>query len=272
MLRAVVLAGVLVGAGGCRAADPDPVILALGDQQVRRSELDRYVAALEVRGGGALSPEVRRQVRQAFLEERVLVLEARARGLVQPGARPEEERRAVLSLVAERARSAGAVDEAAVERYYQEHAAEFEEPERLAVRQVLVATENEAREVKRQVEKDAKQFDLLARTRSRSPEAAQGGFMGRFARGELPTELEAAVFSLPVGQVSDVVQSSHGYHVLRVDERRAAQKRPLEECRDEIRARLRSARQDEATRDFVRELLARAKVEDEAADDGRSRP
>jgi peptidyl-prolyl cis-trans isomerase C len=264
-----VAAGLLLA--GCRRPDPDPVILALGDHAVRRGELERYVAALEARGGGSLQPEVRRQVRQAFLEDRVLVLEARSRGLVREGASPEEERRAVSALVAQRMSQSAPVADAEVERYYAEHAAEFEVPERLVVRQVLVETEAQAREVRRQVEKDAKQFDLLARTRSQSPEAAQGGLMGSFARGELPTELEQAVFGLPVGQVSEVVKSPLGYHVLRVEETEPARRRPLAECGNEIRERLQAARQDDVKRDYVRELMARAKVEDEAME-GRTRP
>jgi parvulin-like peptidyl-prolyl isomerase len=68
-----------------------------------------------------------------------------------------------------------------------------------------------------------------------------------------------------------VVKSPLGYHVLRVEESQPARRRPLEECRDEIRERLQAARQDGVKKDFVRELMARAKVEDEVME-GRSRP
>ena len=93
--------------------------------------------------------------------------------------------------------------------------------------------------------------------------------MGTFTRGELPSELEAVAVALQVSDVSSVVPSPLGFHVLRVDARQAARERTLEECRDEIRALLTRRKSDEATRKFVRGLLARAKVNHEAAQPNR---
>jgi parvulin-like peptidyl-prolyl isomerase len=95
--------------------------------------------------------------------------------------------------------------------------------------------------------------------------------MGTFARGELPGELERAVFGLEVGRVSDPVRSPWGWHVLRVETREAARQRPLEEVREEIRARLARGRAAEAQKGYVRELLSRAKVDHEAALSGHPR-
>ena len=89
--------------------------------------------------------------------------------------------------------------------------------------------------------------------------------MGTFTRGELPSDLEAVAVALPVSGVSDIVPSPLGFHVLRVDARQAARERTLEECRHEIRALLTRRKSDQATRQFVRGLLARAKVNHEAA-------
>jgi parvulin-like peptidyl-prolyl isomerase len=89
--------------------------------------------------------------------------------------------------------------------------------------------------------------------------------MGTFTLGELPSELEAAAVALPVSGVSDVVLSPLGFHILRVDARQAARERKVEECREEIRALLTRQKSDQATRQFVRDLLARAKVNHEAA-------
>lgn len=264
-MRVAVLAFVVVGSVGCAREAADPAILTLGQQSVSRTEFEHYVNALEARGGGPLAPDVRREVLEAFLEERVLVLEARERGLVVPGAPAEDEQLAVRRLLGERYARVAAIGADQVERAYREQAEQCQLPEQVTLRQVLVPTENEAREVRRQVEKDAKQFDLLARTRSRSPEAAQGGVMGPFSRGQLPSELERAAFELRVGEVSPVVKSSLGYHVLRVEERQEARLRSLEECRDEIVARLERDRADGATRSYVRELMSRAQVNHEAA-------
>jgi len=86
----------------CRGGrPPDPVILELDQQVVRRSDFDRHLAEVEARGGVPLTPEVRRGLLDAFLEERALVIEARGRGLLAAGAGREEEQKAVAALLAQ---------------------------------------------------------------------------------------------------------------------------------------------------------------------------
>ena len=202
---------------------------------------------------------------EAFFERRVLVLEARRRGLLTGPASGEEEAVAVRKLLAADALGDVDVSEAEVEQYYREHASEFEAPETVTVRQILVPTSNEARDVRRRLGRDAKSFAVLAQTVSRAPEASAGGLMGTFARGQLPPELERAAFGLAAGETSDVVQTPLGFHVLRLDARQVARTASLEESRAAIRARLVEQKSDRKVREYVAGLLARAKVNHEAA-------
>lgn len=254
----------------CRAqpgggADHDPVLLALGDETVRRSDFERHVAAVQARGGGtSLAPEVRRALLEPYLEERILVLEARSRGLVARGDAEEKENESVRRLLTDAVLSRVSLTDAELDAYCQEHARDFDRPERIRLRQILVPTPNEARDVVRRLKKDPKSFATLAQTRSRGPEASTGGTMGSFSRGELPAELEGPAFALAAGETSDVVQSPLGYHVLRVDERVAASQTDLPQCREAARAELFRRKSDQSVRQFVQGLMARAKVNHEA--------
>jgi parvulin-like peptidyl-prolyl isomerase len=125
-------------------------------------------------------------------------------------------------------------------------------------RQILVETLNEARDLKRRLYRDSRSFETLAGTRSKGPEAAVGGYMGTFERGQLPEALEEVAFRLTPGRTSQPVQTSLGYHVLRVDSRQPARELPLEEARGWIRERLTRERADAAARAFVAGLLSRA--------------
>jgi parvulin-like peptidyl-prolyl isomerase len=241
-------------------------MLALGDQVVRRSDFDRHVSALETKGGERLPTEVRRALVQPFLEERALVLEARARGLLSAASTPEQEREAVQRMLGEAVLGQVEASDEEVATYFREHSPELRVPEKVWLRQILVPTENEARDVRRRLQKDPTSFEVLARTRSRSPEASTGGAMGSFARGELPLELERVAFALGPEAGSDVARTSLGWHVLRVDRREPGRDPTLEECRDQIRSQLRRRKSDEASRQFVRALMARAKVNHEIAD------
>jgi len=251
---------------GCRTRGAsDPVILSLGDQVVRRSEFDRHVIALEQQGGAPVDAKVREALLGRFLEERVVVLEARVRGLVPPPASPEQEEAAARKLLGDEGASGPDVTEEDVAAYYQAHQDELQSPETVTLRQILVPTMNEARDVRRRLQKEPRSFPVLAQTLSRGPEASAGGQMGTFARGQLPAELERATFDLAAGAVSDPVPTAYGFHVLRVDARQPARRPTLEECRDEIRARLRRERSDQRIQQFVAGLMARAKVNHEAA-------
>jgi peptidyl-prolyl cis-trans isomerase C len=256
------LAGTALGFAACRSADP--VVLELDGVRVHRSDFERYLASVEARGLGPVPPEARRGMLDAFLEERALVIEARRRGGLPAAAGAADEARAVARLLADGVR-VSEVTEAEIAAVYRDHAAELAIPETVTLRQVLVATASEAREVKRRVGRDPKVFDTVARSQSVGVEAAAGGYMGSFARGQLPPELEAAAFALPEGGTSDPVQTSLGYHVLRVESRQPARQPTLEEVRERIRDRLARDRRAEAERAFVAAVLARAKVDHEAA-------
>lgn len=247
----------------CDRSRPDPVVLAVGDQAVRRTDFERHLQALQREG--PLDRGVRRALFDAFVEERLLVLEARQRGLLSPEAGPEAEAEAVQRLLLDAA-LATAVTEAEIAAYYEGHRVELDAQETVTLRQILVPTENEARDVRRRLQKDPKSFEVIARSISRAPEASTGGLMGSFARGQLPEQLEASAFGLAPGAHSEPVQTALGYHVMRVDAKRAARERSLDECRDEIRDLLQRQSSDRAARGFVQELLARAKVNHEAVE------
>ncbi len=260
-LPAALLLGVLAvtSCGG-----KDPAILRLDGETVRRSDFERHVASLESRFQGPLSPEARSGLLDAFLEQRALAIEARKRGLLAAGASAEEEMQAIARLLAS-AVPAPQVTAEEIASWRAAHASELVVPERVSLRQILVGTLNEARDVKRRLGRDARSFDTLACALSKGPEAPMGGYMGSFERGQLPPELEAAAFSLPEGATSEPVETPLGYHVLRVESRQAAREIPLEEARERIRDRLAREKRAAAERAFLAAVMARAKVNHEAA-------
>jgi peptidyl-prolyl cis-trans isomerase C len=214
---------------------------------------------------GPVEAGVRRALFDSYVEERLLVFEARRRGLLTGGSGAEEEREAVERLVLDAA-PATLPSEGEIADYYAEHRAELALPDTVTLHQILVPTENEARDALRRLQKEPKGFAVMARSMSRAPEASTGGLMGTFARGQLPPELEAAAFALAAGGHSEPIKTVFGYHVLRVDAREPARERSLQECRAEIRAVLDRQRSERAVRSFVQGLLARAKVNHEAVE------
>ena len=86
---------------------------------------------------------------------------------------------------------------------------------------ILVKTEQEARDLKSQIE-GGTEFGELAKKHSQCPSSRSGGALGTFGRGEMVPEFDQVVFSdLPVGEVSEPVKTDFGYHLIQVQNRTA---------------------------------------------------
>jgi peptidyl-prolyl cis-trans isomerase C len=155
---------------------------------------------------------------------------------------------------------------AEVEKWYAEHAAEFQEPERVRVLQVVVSSRDEAATVRDRLRRDPSKFAEVARASSIAPEGRNGGELGWIRRGGGFPEVFDVCFSLPLQAVSDVVPSPYGFHVFRVVERKAASKRTLDQARGEIGERLLRDRRARAQEEYLATLRGRATIQvDQAA-------
>jgi peptidyl-prolyl cis-trans isomerase SurA len=136
-----------------------------------------------------------------------------------------------------------------IRRWYDGHADDYATAERVKVRDIFFSVEDatddagvehvreKAAEV-RALAAGGRDFGALAKQFSEGPGAEKGGELGTFARGDMDAELEQAAFALEPGKVSEPIRTASGFHVIRVDERIAAGRRPLEEVKDEIRESL----------------------------------
>lgn len=89
---------------------------------------------------------------------------------------------------------------------------------RAHARHILVSTQDEAENLKRQIE-DGAEFGELARKHSSCPSSRRGGDLGQFGRGQMVPEFDKAVFEGEVGQVLGPVKTQFGYHLIEVTER-----------------------------------------------------
>ena len=145
-----------------------------------------------------------------------------------------------------------------VRRYYNENPQEFERPEQVRVRQIVTATEGEARKILDQLQNEKADFATLARQKSTAPEAEEGGSLGYFAMGEMPGEFNV-VFGLPKGGISGVVKSPYGFHIFKLEEERRAGRVRLEEASREIIEKLSRQKQDVRYKQWLVELRGRTK-------------
>lgn len=149
------------------------------------------------------------------------------------------------------------VSEADVQAWYDGHKDRYQVPEERRASHILIASEKlgqekakaKAEEVLQEVQKKPQAFAELAKKYSDDPgSAAQGGDLGFFGRGMMVKPFEEAAFALQEGQISGVVASDFGFHIIKLQAVRAAKEKPLAEVRGEIEAEL---KQSAAARQFA---------------------
>jgi len=147
--------------------------------------------------------------------------------------------------------------------YYEEHAEEFDHParakwEELAVRFSEFPTKAAARQTIAAMGNQVfagRPLTEVAKAHSQGSTASEGGQRDWTTRGSLACEaLDRAIFGLPVGQLSPIIESKRGYHIVRVTEREEAYRTPFTEAQAEIREKLQAEQQKKQGERFLAKL------------------
>lgn len=277
----------------------DPTVIAsVNNEVITRAEFERLLSreAQAMEGNGPRTPEQIEPYKQALLQtliERAVLLQAARAAEIQVTTEEVDRRVLALSseypagtfdealaksgtsraaltrstreqltiekLLAREVHARVAVTEEQIRRYFEEHGADFEEPEQVHAQQIVVKGLDEAKRVQQQLWQ-GKKFSELAMRYSLSPDARVGGDLGFFARGTMPPAFDDVVFKLNVGGTSDVVTTDYGFHLFRVLEKKPARKRELNEVRGLIEERLLSELRAVAQKKFVDDLRKKAIV------------
>jgi peptidyl-prolyl cis-trans isomerase D len=171
-----------------------------------------------------------------------------------------------------------------LQAYYDQHRDEYRTPEQVKVSHILIKTplpgpdgkveekgvataQSRAQDLLKQLKGGAKFEDLAKKYSEDTVSAKEGGSLGLISKGQTVPEFEKAAFSLPKGQMSDLVKSSYGFHIIRVDDKQEAHMKTLDEVKGEIEPKLKAQKAQEIAQKQAEALLnlARAQGFDAAA-------
>lgn len=195
------------------------------------------------------------QVRKRSSSEMIFKMRLRALGLTveefDKQVREQELRKAV---VMRDLASTITIDDAEIKKFYDENPAEFERPERVRASHILVSTvDRETRQPLSSEEKKKKEeqikklktraeqgedFAKLAKEFSEDPSSKDRGGEYIFGRGDMVRPFENTAFSLKANQISDVIETQFGYHIIKLHEYMPARKAPLSEASPQIKEHL----------------------------------
>lgn len=156
---------------------------------------------------------------------------------------PENVRLEYVVLSPEVLTGAAQVTEDELRTYYEQNKARFGAPEQRRAAHILISTEGSdkasarqtAEQVRAKVMANPKDFAAIARETSKDPgSAAQGGDLGFFGRGMMVKPFEDTVFSMKPGEISELVETDFGFHIIQLTEVQPSQVKPFDEVRDDI--------------------------------------
>jgi len=141
------------------------------------------------------------------------------------------------------------VDEAKIEEYYQQNLDKYQVPEQRHARHILFKVNQDDSEQRRKEQaqkaeevlklaRSGDDFATLARQYSEGPTKDSGGDLGFFSKAQMVPAFSQAVFSMKPGQISDVVETQFGYHIIQLEEIKPARTKPLSEVKAEITSTL----------------------------------
>jgi peptidyl-prolyl cis-trans isomerase SurA len=137
------------------------------------------------------------------------------------------------------------IDEEKIREYYHRHIKQYQRPAHVRVSQILIrvpntATTEELKIAKEKMERvcrrlqEGANFEEVALQYSEDPSARSGGDLGYFKKGEMIPAFEEVIFDMEVGEVSGVIKSSHGLHLLKVTERKEGDPIPYGEIEERV--------------------------------------
>jgi peptidyl-prolyl cis-trans isomerase C len=159
-----------------------------------------------------------------------------------------------------------------VSQFYQGNPDSFQSPEQVRAQHILLKINaNDAPEIKMQKRlelaglggkiQNGADFSKIAGEYSECPSKEQGGDLGFFERGSMVKPFEEAAFTLKVGEVSDIVETQFGYHLIKITDRKEARTVPLEEAREEIANYLKNTKEQEVVNSYIGTLREKAEIE-----------
>jgi peptidyl-prolyl cis-trans isomerase C len=225
------------------------VVAKIGSTEIKDTDLDAILSQIpEPYRARYATPEAKREIIEKMAEVKMMAMEAKKKGIdKKPATKLKLEYIGDQILARDLEESAVEnikVNDADITKYYNDNKDKFSQGPRVKVRHILVNTEPEAKAILAQL-KTGGDFSKLAKEKSKCPSAPRGGDLGWVTQGRMDPQFEKAAFALKKGQMSGIVKSSFGYHIIICDDIEAKKEKNLTEIKPQIEKQLQREKKEE---------------------------
>lgn len=269
----------IVGLSNSLLADDQSqkVLATIGDEKITFADLEERLKLIMPSQAMLKNKKVREDTLNQMLQTRLLAKEARSLGI-------DKERECALKIeemtsnylaqeyVKREILDRIKIGDDEIQGYYREHLKEFIEPEKIRARHILVKVnpkgkpedemkaESKAKELLNRVE-GGEDFAELAREFSEDPNTkAKGGDLWYFSRGRMTPEFEKIAFKLKVGEISPIVKTVFGFHIIKVEDKKLERVLEFNQVKNQIEKILKDKRQRSEMDNHNRQLMEKYRV------------
>jgi peptidyl-prolyl cis-trans isomerase SurA len=220
--------------------------------------------------GISVEPDVIKQLDQIRIENKLQSMEALEQAVSGEGLNWEDFKNNIRNglltkkVISSEVGSHINISKDDIQKYYDEHKAEFMRPEQVALRSIEVNTagkdEADVAELRKKAETarkrimDGEDFGEIAKRYSDGSTAKQGGYLGEYKRGELSKELEDTVFKMKRNDLTEVMETKQGFLIMQVLEHYDEGEQSLAKVENEIEGKLYNQRLEPAMREYLKTL------------------
>ncbi|MDD2580479.1 MAG: peptidylprolyl isomerase [Desulfuromonadaceae bacterium] len=232
--------------------------ITTGDFDRELKNLPEYLKAM------ADTPQGRKEMLDTMVIRELILQQAAKDGLdkgpdIEEKLQDLKKRLIVESFLKKKVEAESKVSDEDMKKFYEQNKDKFKTGEQIRASHILVKTEKEAKDILAKL-KSGGNFEELAKKYSVDSSAAKGGDLGWFGKGSMVPVFEKAALALKEGQISGIVKSDFGFHIIKLTGKRPAGIRPFEEVKEQIKGAIMPTKQQEVFQKIKDELKKTAKI------------
>lgn len=232
--------------------------ITTGDFQRELENLPPYLKPM------AETPEGKKELLDTMVVRELILQQARKDGIdksPEVAAKLEDLKKRVIvdAFLKKKVEEQVKISDDELRKFYDENKDKFKTGDQIRASHILVRSEKEAQDILAQLKAGAN-FEELAKKKSIDSAASKGGDLGWFSKGAMVPEFEQAVIGLKVGQISGIVKTKFGYHIIKKSGTRKAGIRSFDEVKEQIKAALLPAKQQEVFQKLKDDIKKNAKI------------
>lgn len=244
--------------GGQTLAEVNGGIITTADFKKEVETLPPYLKPM------AETPEGKKELMDTMIIREIIMQQAQKDGLdksqeVTDKLQELKKRIIVEAFLKKKVEAQASLTDADLQKFYDQNKEKLKTGEQVRASHILVKSEAEAQDILGQLKKGAN-FEQLAAKYSIDAAKTKGGDLGWFSKGSMIPDFEKVAFSMKVGELSGIVKTQFGYHIIKLTGKRPAGIPPFDDVKEQIKAKLLPEKQQEVFQKLKEELKKDAKV------------